>query len=183
MLKIFRIKFLVKSLSIFLAFNIIVLTSSFSFVSKKVKIPAGTLVTLKLLQSVSSTDCNEGDIVNLSVLYDVKSNDKTLITAGTRATGIVSLCTASKGQGKPGEVGVDISNLRINGTTIPLSSSPIKNKGEDKATLAWGVGIGACLLLAGIGIVAVFFIKGGDGVLEAGKIMEGNVATETVINI
>ena len=182
MLKIFRIKFLIKSLSIFLAFNIILLTSSFSFVPKKVKIPAGTLITLKLLQSVSSTDCNEGDIVNLSVLYDVKSNDNTLITAGTRATGKISLCTASKGKGQPGVVAIDISNLRINGTIIPLSSSPIKSKGEDKATLAWGVGIGACLL-TGIGIIAVFFIKGGDGELEAGKIMEGNVATETEINL
>tara|TARA_B110000902_G_C14193907_1_gene545170 strand:- start:714 stop:1265 length:552 start_codon:yes stop_codon:yes gene_type:complete len=183
MLKIFRNNYLSKTLSIFLAFNVIILTSSFSFVPKKVKIPAGTLVTLRLIQSVSSTDCSEGDIVNLSVLYDVKSNDKTLITAGTRATGIVSLCTASKGQGKPGEVGVDISNLRINGSTIPLSSSPIKNKGEDKTTLAWGIGIGACVLLFGIGIVAVFFIKGGDGVLKSGKIIEGNVVTDSEINL
>lgn len=98
MLKIFRIKFLIKSLSIFLAFNIILLTSSFSFVPKKVKIPAETLITLKLLQSVSSNDCNEGDIVNLSVLYDVKSNDNTLITAGTRATGKIFYVLLQRGK-------------------------------------------------------------------------------------
>tara|TARA_B100001094_G_scaffold241565_1_gene237428 strand:+ start:1147 stop:1698 length:552 start_codon:yes stop_codon:yes gene_type:complete len=183
MIQIFRNPFLLKPLSIILALNVILLTSSFTFVPKKIKIPAGTLITLKLLDNISSIQCSEGDLVNLSVLYDVKKNDKKLIPAGTRAIGKVSLCNPAKGQGKPGEVGVDISSLRIGDVSIPLSSSPITMKGEDKSDLAWGVGIGACLLLAGIGIVAVFFIKGGEGELKAGKIIEGNVATDTSINL
>ena len=72
MIQIFRNPFLLKPLSIILALNVILLTSSFTFVPKKVKIPAGTLITLKLLDNISSIQCSEGDLVNLSVLYDVK---------------------------------------------------------------------------------------------------------------
>ncbi len=183
MIKTFRNPFLIKPLSIILALNVILLTSSFTLVPKKVKIPAGTLITLKLLEGVTTKECNEGDLINLTVLYDVKKDDKKLIPAGTRAIGRISLCNAAKGQGKPGEIAIDISSLRIGEEILPLVSSPITVKGEDKSSLAWGVGIGACLLVAGIGIVAVFFIKGGEGELKAGKIIEGNVATDTSINL
>lgn len=183
MIKIFRNPFLMKPLSIIVALNVILLTSSFTFAPKKVKIPAGTLITLKLLDNISSTKCSEGDIINLSVLYDVKVDEKKLIPAGTRASGKVTICKAAKGQGKPGEIGIDISSLRIGGSSLPITSSAILETGEDKSQLAWGIGIGACLLVAGIGIIAVFFIKGGEAELNAGKIIEGNVASDTSINL
>ena len=183
MIKIFRNQFLIKPLSIILALNIIFLTSSFTLVPKKVKIPEGTPITLKLLEGVTTKECSEGDLINLTVLYDVKKDDKKLIPAGTRAIGKVSLCNAAKGQGKPGEITIDISSLRIGEEILPLVSSPITTKGENKSSLAWGVGIVACLLMAGIGIVAVWFIKGGKGEFKAGKIVEGNVATDTSINL
>ena len=61
MIKIFRNPFILKPLSIILALNVILLTSSFTLVPKKVKIPAGTLITLKLLEGVSTKECSEGD--------------------------------------------------------------------------------------------------------------------------
>ena len=50
MIKIYRNPFLKKPLSIILALNFINLTSSFTLITKKVKIPADTLITLKLLE-------------------------------------------------------------------------------------------------------------------------------------
>ena len=54
MIKIFRNPFLLKPLSIILALNFIILTSSLTLIPKKVKIPADTLITLKLSEGVTT---------------------------------------------------------------------------------------------------------------------------------
>ena len=180
MIKIFRNPFLLKPLSIILAFNVILLTSSFTLVPKKVKIPAGTLITLKLLEGVSTKECSEGDPVNLSILYDVKSEGKKIIPAGTRASGKIVKCEKAKGIGKPGTISIDVSNLVINGSVVTLSTIPVKSEGKDNSMIAYAVG-GALCLLTIIGAVAVFFIKGGEGEIDAGKMIEGRVSSDAEI--
>ena len=180
MIKIFRNPFLLKPLSIILALNVILLTSSFTLVPKKVKIPAGTLITLKLLEGVSTKECSEGDPVNLSILYDVKSEGKKIIPAGTRASGKIVKCVKAKGIGKPGTISIDVSNLVINGSVVTLSTIPVKSEGKDNSMIAYAVG-GALCLLTVIGAVAVFFIKGGEGEIDAGKMIEGRVSSDTEI--
>ena len=54
MIKIYRNPFLKKPLSIILALNFINLTSSFTLITKKVKIPADTLITLKLSERITT---------------------------------------------------------------------------------------------------------------------------------
>jgi hypothetical protein len=180
MIKVFRNSFLIKPLCVLLALNVILLTSSFTLVPKKVKIPAGTLITLKLLEGVTTKECSEGDPVNFSILYDVMNEGKKIIPAGTRASGKVVKCEKAKGLGKPGTISIDVSNLVINGSNIPLSTIPIKKEGDDNSLIAYAVG-GALCLLTIIGGVAVFFIKGGEGEIDAGKMIEGRVSSDSEI--
>ena len=182
-MKFFRNPIFLKPFCFLFSIVIILFTSSFTFTPKKIKIPAGTLITLKMLQSVSTEDCSEGDIVSFSIVYDVMADGKKLITAGTKVTGNVLKCEKPKGVGKPGTVEIDISNLKINGNILPLSAAPLKNVGEDRKMLAYAVGGGLCLFVWVIGGLAVFFIKGEDGKIDAGKIIEGNVSTDIELNI
>ena len=61
-----------------------------------------------------------------------------------------------------------------------LSTIPVKSEGKDNSMIAYAVG-GALCLLTVIGAVAVFFIKGGEGEIDAGKMIEGRVSSDTEI--
>lgn len=181
MLKKIQNSILFKPTAIVLAFSLFCL--SFVAPAGKVTLRAGTPIMVQLSQEISSKDVSAGQSISARVMTDVKVDGKIVITAGSPARGQVVSVTKPKGVGRPGSIGIMINSVQaIDGTQVQLSSINLSREGDDKKGLAWGLGIGLCLL-TGIGFIVMFFIKGDDGKIAAGSTFDANVATNVDIQV
>lgn len=116
-------------------------------------IPAGTRVTVRLAQSLSSKTANAGDNFDATVTSPIVVNGKTVVPTGSAASGTV---TASNAQGKfkgAAVLSLKLTSLRVLGNPTQIDSDTwsrtIKGKGKRTAIFAGG-GAGAGALIGGL---------------------------------
>jgi len=136
-----------------------------SFALAEVKDPtvtlkAGTVVALRLTETVEGKTKNLGDTVMFEVSRDVKANGYTVIDVGTTATGEVVKSKSANFAGIPGEIRIAINRTEaVDGTPVVLRGT-LARTGEDKYLLSIGGGL-LCLL--------PFLLKGEEGVIPVGR--------------
>jgi len=136
------------------------------------KVPAGTLVRLRASGTVTGSNSSVGNTVIFTVTNDVKVDGAVVIKAGANAIGTVSSVRKAGIIGSAGSVGVSLTSVTaVDGTEIPISASAVR-EGEDKQITALIIGL---LCLVG------FFMKGGEGELQAGSTLEARTISEATI--
>ncbi len=127
-------------------------------------IPAGTRVTVRLGQTINSSTAREGDPFEATVTSPIEVQGKTLVAAGSAASGHVA---AANGRGKfkgAGVLSLKLDSLRIHGERTPVESDTwsreLKGKGKRTAVFAGG-GAGVGALIGGLA-------GGGKGALIGG---------------
>jgi hypothetical protein len=120
-------------------------------------IPAGTSITVRLQQGLSSASAVPGERFDAVVDEPIVLDDRTIIPMGTPVTGHVIIARRSGRLHHPGELGLTLDSVLINNQQIPLSTSHIVARGAShkKRNLGWiggGTGGGAIIgALAGGG--------------------------------
>jgi hypothetical protein len=143
-------------------------------------VPAGTIVTVRLAQSVGSKTSQPGETFAATVATPVEVGGKSAIPAGANATGTV-VDAKPLGRFKGGAVlSLKLDSVTINGTEHPIQTSAVarseKGKGKRTAVMAGGgAGLGALIGgLAGGGKGAAIGALAGGGAGTAGAAFTGN---------
>jgi len=147
---------------------------------KPVVIPAGTIITVRLGDALSSKTSQAGQAFTATVAEAVQVDGKDVIPSGASASGTV---TDAKplGRFKGGaSLAVRLTSINVNGTDRPIETSSVmrseKGKGKRTATMVGGgAGLGALIGgLAGGGKGAAIGALAGAGAGTAGTAFTGN---------
>jgi hypothetical protein len=161
-----------KHVAILSAFSL--LTLSFTTANGKIILRAGTPVLLETTQMIMSNNLSIGQSVDFRVRYDVKSESKSLIKAGSIAKGQVTRVQKARGLGKEGYVEIQIKSVQAaDGQMVPLTGGNIYREGEDQQVLAWGLGLLVCILF--------LMVKGKNAQIAAGTSVDANVAMDVEV--
>lgn len=147
---------------------------------RAVVVPAGSLITVRLGQSVGSKISQPGQSFSATVASPVEVDGTTLIPAGASASGTV-VDAKPLGRFKGGAVlQLKLTSINVNGSDRPVETSSLvrsaKGKGKRTAVMAGGgAGVGALIGgLAGGGKGAAIGALAGGGAGTAGAAFTGN---------
>jgi len=117
---------------------------------KPLVIPAGTSMTVRLQQGLSSASVVPGERFDAVVDEPIVLDDRTVIPVGTSVTGHVVIARRSGRLHHPGELGLTLDSVLINNQQVPLTTSNIVARGTShkKRNLGWiggGTGGGAII--------------------------------------
>jgi hypothetical protein len=145
-----------------------------------VSIPAGTVITIRTGQALSSKTSQAGETFTATVAEPVSAGGTVVIPDGAKATGTV-VTAHPLGRFKGGALlQVRLTSVDINGQSVPVDSSSVarseKGKGKRSATLiGGGAGLGAIIGgVAGGGKGALIGALAGGGAGTAGTAFTGN---------
>ena len=148
--------------------------------AKSVVIPAGTIITVRLGQSVGSKISEPGQSFSATVATPVEIAGKTVIPSGASATGTV-VDAKPLGRFKGGaSLQLKLTSINVNGKDEPVETSSLvrteKGKGKRTAVITGGgAGVGALIGgLAGGGKGAAIGAIAGAGAGGAGSAFTGN---------
>jgi hypothetical protein len=149
-----------------------------------VVVPAGTSISVRLSQALSSKTSKTGDSFSASLSTPITIDGKTAIPSSSPVTGSV-VSAAAKGKVKgAGELDLTLTGITIKGTPYSLATNTLEKtvKGKGKrttATTAGGAGVGALIGgLAGGGKGAAIGAGVGAGAGFAGGAFTGNQQIE-----
>src|SRR5262245_1238947 len=160
--------------------------------SKPVTIPAGTIIAVRLGETLGTKTHHRGDTFTATVAQPVTIDNKVVVPKGAEATGTV---TESEPLGKfkgGARLQIVLNSISIDGNEYKVSTAAstrtMKGKGKRTATMiGGGAGAGALIgALAGGGKGAAIGAAAGAGAGTAGAAFTGNknivLPAETVVN-
>ncbi len=116
-------------------------------------IPAGTHVTVRLAQEITSATAKEGDRFEGTLARNLVVDGKTIAKAGTTVRGKVTSAKSSGRLHAPGQLSIRLTSVQAGGKTVALSTGSyhIEGKSHTKSN-ATKIGGGAALgaLIGGI---------------------------------
>ena len=116
-------------------------------------IPAGTHISVRMGQELSSGTAKVGDRFDATLARDLVVGGKTIAKAGSPARGKVTLAKSSGRLHAPGQLSVRLTSIQAEGKTIPISTGSYHLEGKSHAkSNATKIGGGAALgaLIGGI---------------------------------
>jgi hypothetical protein len=149
------------------------------FGSKPVTLPAGTVLTVRLVSTVGSKTSNTGDHFNATITTPVESDGKVVLPKGAEVLGKVAEAVP-QGRFKGGAVlSLALESVTISGDAYDIKTSSVsryqKGKGKRTATFIGGGAGGGALIggLAGGGKGALIGAALGAGAGTAGAAYTG----------
>ncbi|MEZ5333661.1 MAG: hypothetical protein R2991_16875 [Thermoanaerobaculia bacterium] len=114
-----------------------------------VTVPAGTLVDVEILDSVSSATSQPGDRFATRVATDVVADGLVAIPAGALVSGVVTEAVPLRRIGGQARLALDLDRLMVGGREVPISAGLAEagrsETGKDAATIGGAAAAGAIL--------------------------------------
>jgi hypothetical protein len=158
---------------------------------KRITVPAGTRILIRMIDSVDSTKQKAGDKFAGSLETNLQAEDVVVAARGTKVYGhLASASSAGKFKGSS-SLTLELTDIVIRGTAYPLLTSAyeVKGKGEGKNTakkVVGGAGLGALIGGiagggAGAGIGALVGVAGGTAIAASKKGEQLSIPSESLL--
>ena len=158
---------------------------------KQITVPAGTRVLVRTVDSIDSSKNKVGDKFTATLETNLMAVDTVAARAGATVYGRVTDAKAAGRMAGGAELGLELTDIVINGTAYPLltSSYEVQGKGKGSGTakkVVGGAGLGALIGgIAGGGKGAAIGLAAGGavgtGASAAGKGKQLNIPSETLL--
>jgi len=143
-------------------------------------IPAGTLVKIRLDETLSTKTSKTGDMVPFSVADPLKIGRTTVIKKGAFAQ---AQLTAVRGPGRFGRNGsLRITYLfakSVRGKQVPITLGERSAKTNESMGFAAGASAAGYMILGPVGLLGGAFVKGKHITIPAGTVLMVEVARDT----
>jgi hypothetical protein len=96
-------------------------------------IPAGTHISIRMGQEISSGTAKAGDRFDATLARDLVVGGKTLAKAGSPARGKVTEAKSSGRLHAPGQLSIRLISVRVSGKTVALSTGSFHLEGKSHA--------------------------------------------------
>ncbi len=159
--------------------------------SKRVTVPAGTQILVRMVDSVDSSKQKAGYRFTAALEANLQAYDETVAPKGTKLYGVLAKASSSGKFKGSSELTLELTDIVFNGTAYPLMTTDyeVKGKGEGGNTtkkVLGGAGLGA--LIGGIagggkgaGIGALAGAGAGTAVAATKKGEQVSVPSETLL--
>lgn len=144
-----------------------------SAASGQATIPAGTSVTLRIKQQVSSRTAKRGDLFEIELVNDLYVDSAPIIPAGIKGVAQVVHASPKGFGGRAGELIVAARYLESDGRRIALRKTKFSSAGSDNA----GAAIATTIAAPVIGL----FVTGTSVDLPVGSIIVAETAESFVV--
>lgn len=144
-------------------------------------IPRGTLVKIRLLQSLSTRSTKEGQLVRFSVFEAVRLGKRKVIEKGASVEAYVSHIRHPQRFGRNASLKIKFLTVNsIKNREIPVEIGEHAAKTNEQMGMAAGAAVGGALIFGPIGLLAGLFVKGKNVEIPVGTILHVEVAEDTV---
>jgi hypothetical protein len=150
---------------------------------EEVVIPAGTLVSIRFLNNLSSKENVSGEIFNYQVGENVFIDNKLLISANSAGLGEITLAKKASILAQPGKLELNFNPITaLDGTPIDLIMGEKAEEENKRLYIAVGAGILGLIILSNpIGLVVGVLIPGKDVNIDEGTEMFLQVKDDTTV--
>src|ERR1700733_5943214 len=107
----------------------------------KVTVPAGTRILIRTIDSIDSSQQKAGYRFNATLETSLQADNMTVAPRGTRVYGVLSSASSAGRMKGSSELGLELTDIVINGTAYPLLTSSYEIEGIGGG--GKGAGIGA----------------------------------------
>src|SRR5271157_4337544 len=104
----------------------------------QVVIPAGTPITVRLQQSLSSASAVPGERFDAVIDQPIIVQDQVVVPVGALASGHVVVARHSGRLHHPGELGLTLDTVTVGQENIPLATSSVVARGRSHKKRNWG---------------------------------------------
>jgi outer membrane lipoprotein SlyB len=158
---------------------------------KRITVPAGTRILIRMVDSIDSTKQKTGDRFTANLETNLQAEDTVVAPRGSQLYGRLAQAASAGRMSGSSELTLELTDIVINGTAYPLLTSTyeMKGKGEGGNTakkVVGGAGLGA--LIGGIagggkgaGIGAAAGAATGTAVAGAKKGQQLQIPSETLL--
>ena len=158
---------------------------------KKITIPAGTRILIRMIDSIDSNKQKTGYRFTASLETNLQAEDVVVSPRGTIVYGRLAQASSAGKMSGSSQLTLELTDIVINGTAYPLLTSTyeIKGKGEGKKTagkILGGAGLGALIGgIAGGGTGAAIGVlagaAGGTAVAASKKGQQLQIPSESLL--
>jgi hypothetical protein len=159
--------------------------------AKRITVPAGTRILIRMNDSIDSNKQKAGYRFTASLETNLQADNVVVARRGTPVYGVLSSASSAGKMKGSSELGLELTDIMINGTSYPLLTSTyaIKGSGEGSNTtkkVVGGAGLGA--LIGGIagggkgaGIGALAGAGAGTAVAATKKGQQLSIPSESLL--
>lgn len=169
-------RFCLKCLAIIIAFSLIQVPF---LEAARVVIPKGTLIRIRLGESLSTRTTKEGQPVRFTVETAVRIGARKVIEKGAQVEAYVSDLRHPQRFGRNASLKIKfISVLTTKNREIPIELGEHAAKTNEQMGMAAGAAVGGALIFGPIGLLAGLFVKGKNIEIPKGTILHVETAED-----